>query len=648
MNRYSQVFILSLTILTVAIAVMIAWLFDIEWLLSLISGAPTMKFNTALLFALSSLGILVNISKNRKLLSLNYLIGSVVTLVSFFTLFQYLTDLDFGLDNFFISDIYTSQFPGRMSRATALCFTFFGIALLTHKSTKNSAKSIAKSCLALIALIAVFVILTYILQTVSTGSVLIFNSMALHTAISFFVLSLALSRSNSGNNYVDLMSGTKVGSKLARNLLPFLVILPLLLSFSLIYFVEASKINTEVGITLYTIAYAAIALLYASWVSVRLNREAEVRKELEGSLIKANEELKSSIRFKKQLVRTTPETIVILNLNDQNVRYINKDIYPEAGLTKKRILGTPIIEIIPYIHPRDRERVIKFHKSLLKSSDDDVHDIEIRLKLKGNVWEWFSVRGKIFHRRDESWVEEYVLLVRNINHQKETQKALINAEKFSIMGEVARTLAHELRNPITSIGMATDVLNLKLAEIQQNGSEKYFKILKNSTKTLDDLVNNLLNSSNYIETVLEKHDLAQIIEKTLEKAADRIYLAGIEVKKEYQGSFSILADSEKLEIALLNIIVNASEAVVPDEGTIHIEIIEEEKDILLRISDNGHGLEKEQMVSLFDAFYTTKKTGIGVGLNSVKTILEEHDSKIEVNSEVDKGTSFSLFFPKIP
>ena len=646
MKKYSQVFLLSLIILTVSIAVMIAWLFDIEWLLSLISGAPTMKFNTALLFALSSVGILINIQKNKNLLSLNYLIGTVLILGSLFTLFQYLTELNFGLDNFFISDIYTRQFPGRMSRATAVCFALFGAALITKKSAKRFAKSIAKSCLALIALISLLAILTYILQTVSTGSVLIFNSMALHTAISFFLISLALSLSTPGYTYVDLISGTKVGSKLARNLLPFLVILPLFLSFSLILFVETSKMNTEVGITLYTIAYAAIALIYGSWVSVRLNREAEVRKELERSLIKTNEELKSSVRFKKQLVSTTPETIVILNLNDQNVRYINKDIYPEAGLTKKRILGTPVIEIIPYIHPRDRERVMEFHKKLLKSSDDDVHDIEIRLKLKGNVWEWFSVRGKIFHRRDESWVDEYVLLVRNINQQKETQKALINAEKFSIMGEVARTLAHELRNPITSIGMATDVLNLKLAEIQQNGSEKYFKILKNSTKTLDDLVNNLLNSSNYVATVLEKLDLTEIVEKTLEKAADRIYLAGIEIKKNYKGPHIILADSEKLEIALLNIIVNASEAVIPDNGIISIEIIEEEKDLLLRISDNGHGLEEEQMESLFDAFYTTKKTGVGVGLNSVKTILEEHDSRIEVNSELDKGTSFSLYFPK--
>ena len=360
-----------------------------------------------------------------------------------------------------------------------------------------------------------------------------------------------------------------------------------------------------------------------------------------------DKELKDTIRFKQQLVRTSPETIAILNLNNQNVRYINKDIYPEEGLTKERILGTPIVEIIPYVHPRDRERVLEFHKKILKSADDDVHDIEVRLKLKGNLWEWFSVRGKVFHRRDEHWVDEYVLLIRNINQQKETQKALINAEKFSILGEIARTLAHELRNPITSIGMASQVLMQNLPESQKKASEKYFKILENSTKTLNDLVSNLLNSSNYNKTVLKKQELAGIMESILEKASDRIYLAGIEVKRDYKGPYYILADRDKLEIALLNIIVNASEATVPDEGIVSIEIKEEEKDIMLRISDNGQGLEKEQMERLFDAFYTTKKTGVGVGLNSVKNILEEHDSKIEVDSELNKGTCFRIYFPKL-
>ncbi len=356
------------------------------------------------------------------------------------------------------------------------------------------------------------------------------------------------------------------------------------------------------------------------------------------------QELKETIRFKRQLVRTSPETIMIINLNNFTVRYINKDISVEAGMTREKVEGKPLEEIIPFIHPRDREILIGLHKKLLKSTDDDIYDVEIRLKLGGNDWEWFSVRGKIFHRRDNDWVNEYVLLVRNIHQQKITQKALLKAEKLSIQGEIARTLAHELRNPLASIGMATEVLEKKLQDEKKENFSNYLNILSRSTKTLNNLITNLLNASNYSPAVLKRTDLAQIILKAIQKASDRIYLSGIQVIHNFQGPYFIMADEEKLEIAILNIIVNASEATKPEEGIIQLEIEKHNSDFLLSITDNGHGLKEEEIERLFEAFYTSKSTGVGVGLNSVKTILEDHDANIKVSSTPNVGTTFKLFF----
>lgn len=356
------------------------------------------------------------------------------------------------------------------------------------------------------------------------------------------------------------------------------------------------------------------------------------------------EELRETLRFKRQLVRTSPETILIINLNTYKVRYINKDIFPEVGMTRERVQGMPIADVLPFIHPRDREKVIGLHKKLLKSSDDDIIDIEVRLKVKGVNWEWFSVRGKIFHRRDAKWVDEYVLLVRNITGQKDIQKALLKAEKFSIQGEIARTLAHELRNPLASIGMAAELLEKKIDPSQKEELQNYISILCRSTETLNKLVNNLLNSSNYTPAVLKKEDLAEILKSTISKAADRIYLAGIKVISKFEGPYPILADREKLIIALLNILVNASEATPPDHGIIEISVVKDKTDFLLSIRDNGHGMEQNEIDRLFEAFYTNKSTGVGVGLSSVKTILEEHDAPVEVTSKINVGTSFNISF----
>ncbi|MEG9328275.1 ATP-binding protein [Salinimicrobium catena] len=356
-------------------------------------------------------------------------------------------------------------------------------------------------------------------------------------------------------------------------------------------------------------------------------------------------ELEETMRFKQELVRATPEVIMIINLNSYTIRYMNKDLAPEAGLIKDNVVGRELQQVLPYIHPRDREKIMQFHRNLLKSSAEDIIEEEIRLKLKGSAWEWFNLRGKIFKRRDAAWVDEYVLLIRNIHEQKYTQKALLKAEKLSIQGEIARTFAHELRNPLASIGMVGEVLSRKLKDSVGENYSNYFKILKRSTKTLNDLVNNLLNASNYSPAVLKEEDLAIMMDNTIHKAADRIYLSGIKVEKNYKGKFPVLADKEKLEIALLNLIVNASEATTPEEGRIEIEIKKHKTDFMLRISDNGQGMTQDQIDHIFEAFYSNKETGMGIGMSSVKSILEEHDAPIKVSSRLNEGTTFIIYFP---
>lgn len=626
---------------------MIAWLLKIDILLNIIPHAPTMKFNTALLFSLASTGILFSTSQKKTNKTITYSIGLFIGLLSLITLMQYFLHTNFGIDNYIFQDTANIPYPGRMARTTAICFFLFGSSLITNKISKSFDRIFTRCALSFIALISLLAILTFFLQAVTEVKVLIFNTMAFHTAICFFLLSMALSLCNPKNTYIDLFSGSEVGSRLARHLLPFLVLLPLALSFFLLIVIGSNSINTEYGVAIYTVFYAVVGLVYTSYVASHLNKEDIERKELEDHLYKTNKELKETVQFKQELVRTTPETIMIINLNDKCIRYINADISSEEGLDKESIEGTPIEKVLPYIHPKDREELIEFHQKLLKSKDDDIHDIEIRLSLKKTgSWEWFSVRGKIFQRRDKKWVDEYVLLVRNINKQKATQKALIHAERYSIQGEIARTLAHELRNPLSSIGMVAEVLSQKIDHNQKEKLNNYFDILSRSNKRLNKLVGDLLNSSNYSPAVLKEQDLSAIVESSLEKALDRIYLSGINLKKNYNGEFRIKADKEKLEIAILNLLVNASEAVPPENGIIEIDIQENSEYYILSIKDNGRGIEKEEIEFLFDAFYTNKKTGTGIGLNSVKNILEEHDAKIEVCSKPDQGATFKIYFHK--
>ncbi len=357
-----------------------------------------------------------------------------------------------------------------------------------------------------------------------------------------------------------------------------------------------------------------------------------------------SQRLKENVQFRKQIAKTSPDIIMILNLQEQNVRYINRDMGCRPGMRKKDIDEMPISGIIPLIHPYDREKVMDFHSKITKAKDKEILDIEFRLRSKEDQWEWFNARGKVFMRNKESDVCEYILLLRNIEQQKRTQKALLNAEKLSIKGEVARTLAHELRNPMASIGMAADVLTQKIAGQDNAELKNYIGIIKRSTGILNKLVTDLLNSSNYSRFQPVKCCLAATMENALKAAEDRIYLVGIKVKKDYSGTYNILGDPEKLKIAFLNIIINASEAMNPNQGVLHLKITSNSKNHVLTITDNGCGMKKSQIDKLFEAFYTQKLQGVGIGLNSVKSILDEHDANVLVDSELNKGTSFQLTF----
>ncbi len=359
--------------------------------------------------------------------------------------------------------------------------------------------------------------------------------------------------------------------------------------------------------------------------------------------IKANR-LKENIRFKKQIAEASPDIIMILNLHKENVRYINRDMADQPGMRKKDIDGMSISCILPFIHPHDREKAMDFHKKITDAENREIFDIEFRFETRDNHWEWFNARAKVFMRNKEMKVCEYILLLRNINQQKETQRALLQAEKLSIKGEVARTLAHELRNPMASIGMAADILAQKSKLESNKESSNYIAVIKRSTNILNKLVNDLLTSSNYTAFAPVKCCLAETLDKALQDAGDRIYLTGVKVIQEYEGRYNVLADPEKLKIALLNIIVNASEAMNPDEGVLHLKIVRNPNDHVLTIEDNGCGMEKSQLDKLFDAFYTQKPHGVGIGLSSVKSILEEHDAKILVDSKINEGTIFQLTF----
>jgi len=208
-----------------------------------------------------------------------------------------------------------------------------------------------------------------------------------------------------------------------------------------------------------------------------------------------------------------------------------------------------------------------------------------------------------------------------------------------------QTLAHEVRNPLNNINLSVDLMIL---EKDNEQSQIYLDIINRNTKRIGDLISALLKSSLPTEIELKKISLQNVIDKTIVMAQDRLILKKIQINTSYLDHPAfVMGDEEKLKIALLNIIINAIEAIIHKNGRIDISIGENNKEYLISITDNGTGIGEENIERLFEPYFTMKKNGLGLGLSSSFKILQSHKSRIDVKTKLGEGTTFIITFNKI-
>ena len=241
----------------------------------------------------------------------------------------------------------------------------------------------------------------------------------------------------------------------------------------------------------------------------------------------------------------------------------------------------------------------------------------------------------------------YQGIIHDLSMRKKAENDMLIAERLSLTGRIARTIAHEVRNPLTNLNLALDQLRSELP--RDNESAKlYGDIIQRNADRIEQLVGEMLNSSKPKELNLELLSVKKVLDETITLAMDRINLNQIKLSKKYSDALpKVLVDMEKIKIAFLNIIINAIEAMVPEKGRLTVAASSRDHLVVVEISDNGKGIPASDAKKLFDPFFTGKQSGMGLGLTTTKNILNSHNAEVEVVSEVGKGTSFFIYF-KLP
>ncbi|MDD5597314.1 MAG: ATP-binding protein, partial [Victivallaceae bacterium] len=218
------------------------------------------------------------------------------------------------------------------------------------------------------------------------------------------------------------------------------------------------------------------------------------------------------------------------------------------------------------------------------------------------------------------------------------------SERLAFTGRIAASIAHEIRNPSTNVSLALAQLSETFAP--EGKQKKYVEIMENNIERINSLITELLNCARPPELNMKPHNIHLLLNDLLVSAETKTVAKKITVTKEFTPYAAILKfDRKHMERALLNIVLNAIEAMPKRGGQLKIATEYNPKTFRIRISDNGKGIPDENIIKIFDPFFSSKPGGTGLGLTTCYGVIVSHGGTIEVESQLGKGSLFSVSLP---
>jgi len=256
---------------------------------------------------------------------------------------------------------------------------------------------------------------------------------------------------------------------------------------------------------------------------------------------------------------------------------------------------------------------------------------------------------------------ENAILYRNLEevHQelKETQSLLVHLEKMVALGEMSTTIAHEIKNPLTSIGGFARRLDRAISE--QSHEKKYTQTIIKEVSRLEKILSDLLSYTQHESLAFKELDLRDVLEESLFMVTEGIRSGRIQLIKEYAEEIpKVMGDSHQLKQAFSNLLNNASQAMSEsartgkEKGTLFLRVHPFSKNgspcIKVEVEDTGKGIDPENLHNIFNPFYSTRESSLGLGLPLVHKIITSHRGQIEVDNHPGRGVNFIITLPIIP
>jgi len=310
----------------------------------------------------------------------------------------------------------------------------------------------------------------------------------------------------------------------------------------------------------------------------------------------------------------------------------------------------------PELIIQDELEVLARRHRILRRYSAPAHDDEGRLI--GRIWTFLDItRTRRLENKVHNQAAELRQQAREIagalkmahgrinqveSELTETQQQLLDSEKLSAVGLVAASVAHDIRNILTPL-----TIEMALADQDDPAARREsFDLMKKQVDRLSLLTNRLLSLSRPARTERAEIDIADAVDRVIETIASQASTENVDISKRVSKSLpTVSGDEVQIDQVLLNIAINAVQAMHEHGGTLSISAAANKGGVCIKIADTGHGIPRGFQSHLFDPFFTTRTEGAGLGLYSSNRIVQSHGGTIKVSSRSGVGTEFSIWLP---
>ena len=241
---------------------------------------------------------------------------------------------------------------------------------------------------------------------------------------------------------------------------------------------------------------------------------------------------------------------------------------------------------------------------------------------------------------DEKGFVQYVVQVsREITEKRKAEELLWQSEKLSVVGELAAGVAHEIRNPLTSIKGFFQLL------CQGVSKQEYFDVVNAEFNRIEDIINEFLTFAKPQAMELKNVEVKTLLKEVKTLLESKANLNNVQIFQEFDHNISkTLCDPNQIKLVFINLLKNSIEA-MPKGGKITIKVCTEAKHLLVKIIDNGIGISEDRIQILGEPFFSNKEKGIGLGLTACFRILRQHNGTITFKSKESQGTTVEVRLP---